>query len=333
MKLDNFYVIGVSHKSLELEEREEFIKNENLEEIAVKNYKLDRIEGYVYLSTCLREELYLHLNGETDILDIVQDLHKNNEIHIYKGMDALRHLFKVVCGLDSVIMGEDQILSQIRKAYSDSVANKKNSKMINFFFHKAVELGKKFRSKSKIAHNPLSLEAISVKFIKEKVGSLKDKKVLVIGVGDLSQGILNIIKKEELGELIVSNRSREKVERIVDKYDIDEVVDFNARYEGIAKSDIIISVTSAPEPIIIREELEKLEIDREKIYLDLAVPRDIDPSIQCRGVYNIDAVWEVYKENLKNRERAGEDHFYLIEKQVEVVLKWFKYRKELGEAC
>lgn len=337
MKLDNFYVVGVSHKTLEIEGREEFFKS-GLGDIAENLFKDNKLNGYVSLSTCLREELYLHKNGEFDILDLLSEVKDNDHIYIYKGMEALNHLFKVVCGLESVIKGEDQILAQIKKSYSQSVEGKRSSKILNIIFHKAVELGKKFRSKSKIAENALSLEAISVKFIRERIKEMEKKKILILGVGDLSQGILNILQKTNGDNLCIANRTMSRAEEVASRYGNPEVIDFEKRYEGIKKADIIISITSAPYPIIEKEELEARGIseDKERLFLDLAVPRDIElnvgeaPNI---NLYNIDTIWEVYKENMKNRERAGNDYLYLIEKQIQVLLKWFRYREELEKAC
>ena len=104
------------------------------------------------------------------------------------------------------------------------------------------------------------------------------------------------------------------------------------------RTDVVVSITSAPHPIIEKKELESRKIldDRKRLYLDLAVPRDIELEVgegTSADLYNIDSVWEVYKENIKNRERAGTDYLYLIEKQIQVLLKWFRYREELEKEC
>ena len=337
MKLDNFYVVGVSHKTLEIEGREEFFK-EGLGQIGSDLFEEGRLRGYVNLSTCLREELYIHKDSEFDIMSLLDKLRDKNYIYIYKGMDALNHLFRVVCGLESVIKGEDQILAQIKKSYSSSVQNKCSSTIINTIFHRAIELGKKFRAKSKIAENALSLEAISVKFIRERVGKLEDKNVFILGVGDLSQGILNILKKDSIKKITLANRTRERALEVAEKYGCGEVIDFEERYSGIEEADVVVSITSAPHPIIEGRELEKRGIsgDKKRFFLDLAVPRDIDQDVEedaLAELHNIDSVWEVYKENMKNRERAGTDYLYLIEKQIAVLLKWFKYKEELEKVC
>lgn len=337
MKLDNFYVVGVSHKTLEIEGREEFFK-EGLGQIGADLFEEGRLRGYVSLSTCLREELYIHKDSEFDIMSLLDKLRDKNYIYIYKGMDALDHLFRVVCGLESVIKGEDQILAQIKKSYSSSVERKCSSTIINTIFHRAIELGKKFRSKSKIAENALSLEAISVKFIRERVGRLEDKNIFILGVGDLSQGILNIIKKDTIKKITLANRTKERALEVAEKYGCGEVIDYEERYTGIEEADVVVSITSAPHPIIERKELKNRGIcgDKKRFFLDLAVPRDIEEDVardDLAELHNIDSVWEVYKENMKNRERAGSDYLYLIEKQIQVLLKWFKYKEELEKVC
>lgn len=337
MRLDNFYVVGVSHKTLEIEGREEFMKK-GLSNMGESLFLDKKIRGHVSLSTCLREELYLHKYEDDEIFELISDLKDSDHIYIYKGMEALKHLFKVVCGLESVIKGEDQILAQVKKSYSQSVEDKRTSKILNIIFHKAIELGKKFRSKSKIAENALSLEAISVKFIKEKVKTFENKKMFILGVGDLATGILNIVQNSGLEKITIANRTRSRAEEVAKIYGNPIVINFEDRYKEIEEADIIISVTSAPNPIIVENELKNRDIGykNEKIFLDLAVPRDIDLKISAItnvNLYNIDAIWEVYKENMKNRERAGTDYLYLIEKQIQILLKWFEYKEELEKVC
>lgn len=330
MKLDNFYVMGVSHMS----EGDGNFTRRGLKSIAETLYEEEKAWGYAEMTTCLREEVYIHMKEE----ELLKKAVDGTGAFLYKGMEAVEYLFRVVCGLDSVIKGEDQILSQIRKAYRESVEEKRNSKILNTIFHRGIELGKKFRSESKIAENALSLEAISVKFLREKAETLKDKSVLILGAGELSQDILNILQKEETREIALVNRTMSRALEVQEKYNVSKVEEFQKRYDIIKEADIIIGTTSSPDTVIDREILEEMGLleDKERIYLDLAVPRDIDESIGEEGrsqVHNIDEVWDVYRRNVKNRDKAVEDYLYLLEKQKDVLLKWFRYREELEKAC
>ena len=166
LKLENLIVIGISHENLSLEEREIFMKTRPKNMIE-KIFLEKKINSYINLSTCLRVEFYLELNGNMSI-DEIRALFKVKNMYIKQGLAAVEYLFKVSCGFYSIIKGEDQILAQIKIAYSEALENAHSSKLMNIIFNKTIELGKKFRTESNIAHNALSLEAISLKFKREK---------------------------------------------------------------------------------------------------------------------------------------------------------------------
>lgn len=331
MYFKNFIVFGISHKNLDLEERERFIKNDpNF--IVEKLFKEKKILGYVNLSTCLRVEYYLYLDKKYPIEEFQKELGIKNAF-IKSGHDAVNYLFRVTCGFESVIKGEDQILAQIKKAQLLSMENKVSNSNINVIFNKAIELGKKFRNKSKICHNALSLEAISLKFIKNRVGDLNNKKILILGVGDLAKDIMGILMKEEYKSLTITNRSYHKALEISDVYNA-QVISFEDKLEEIVKSDIIISATSAPHAIIKKDEIiPLLDEAKEYIFLDLAVPRDIEVGVEELenvNLYNIDDVWGVYYENLENRENLLTKYEYMLGEQMLNLRKWFEYKEGIA---
>lgn len=331
MYFKNFIVFGITHKDLDLCQRENFIQNDptSLVELLFKGKK---VVGYVNLSTCLRVEYYLHLDKNYSLEEFKMDIGRD-DIFIKQGHEAVNYLFRVTCGFESVIKGEDQILAQIKKAQLTSMENKTSSSNINVIFNKAIELGKKFRNKSKICHNALSLEAISLKFIKNKVANLKDKKILILGVGDLARDIMELIAKEEYDSLTITNRSYHKALEASNIYNAD-VISFENKLEEVAKSDIIISATSAPHAIIKKEEIQPLlNQNKDYIFLDLAVPRDIEDELnnfENINLYNIDDVWGVYYENLENRENLLNKYEYMLSEQMINLKKWFEYKEGIA---
>ena len=160
-------------------------------------YNNKKIKGYINLSTCLRVEYYLELDSSYSIEMLRKDLNIDG-LFFKSGNEGLNYLFRVVCGFESIIKGEDQILSQIKKSYSIAFEKKHVTSNLNVIFNKAIELGKKFRNRSKIAHNALSLEAISLKFIKSRVDNLEDKSILILGLGDLAIDVMELLKKEKV---------------------------------------------------------------------------------------------------------------------------------------
>ncbi|MGL4988572.1 MAG: glutamyl-tRNA reductase [Cetobacterium sp.] len=321
----------MTHKNLDLCQRENFIKSNTIS-IIEKLFEEGKIIGYVNLSTCLRVEYYLHLDKKYLIEEFQKELGLDN-IFIKQGHEAVNHLFRVTCGFESVIKGEDQILAQMKKAQLSSMESGISSSNINVIFNKAIELGKKFRNKSKICHNALSLEAISLKFIKNKIVDLKDKKILILGMGDLARDILELLTKEEYESLTITNRSYHKALELSNIYNAD-VISFEDKLEEVVKSDIIISTTSAPHAIIKKDELLPiLNEEKEYIFLDLAVPRDIEEELnECKNInlYNIDDVWGVYYENLENRENILTEYEYMLREQMVNLKKWFDYKEGIA---
>lgn len=331
MYFKHFIVFGITHKNLDLCQRENFIQNDPTS-VVERLFKEKKVVGYVNLSTCLRVEYYLHLDKDYSVADFQKEIGLK-DIFIKQGHDAVNYLFRVTCGFESVIKGEDQILAQIKKAQLTSMENKISSSNINVIFNKAIELGKKFRNKSKICHNALSLEAISLKFIKNRVSQLKDKKILILGVGDLARDIMELITKEEYKSLTITNRSYHKALEVSNIYNVN-VISFENKLEEVAKSDVIISATSAPHAIIKKNEiLPLLDKEKEYVFLDLAVPRDIEEELnelKNINLYNIDDVWGVYYENLENRENLLTKYEYMLGEQMVNLKKWFEYKEGIA---
>ena len=195
LDLENIIVIGTSHENLSLLERENFMRTRP-KYIIEKLYAEKKINAYINLSTCLRTEFYIELSSNIDINEIKKLF--SVDMIVKNGVEAIEYLFKVSCGFYSVIKGEDQILAQVKGAHAEALENKHSSKFLNIIFNKAIELGKKFRTKSMIAHNALSLEAISLKFIKSKFPNIEDKNIFILGIGELAQDILTLLTKEQL---------------------------------------------------------------------------------------------------------------------------------------
>lgn len=330
MKLENIIVIGMSHKELSLEERELFLKLQPLKKIE-ELYKRQIIEGYINLSTCLRMEIYIQLkNSESlkKLLETFQELH----ITMREGEAAINYLFRVACGFESVIKGEDQILAQLKRAHEIGMEEKTTTPLLNVIFNKGAELGKKFRYLSKISHNNLSLEGISLKFIKSQIKNVDEKKVLILGMGDLSESLMKLLLKEGVKDITITNRSHHKSLEIQRNYPV-KVIGFDRKIPEAVENDIIISATSAPHFVIYKEEFAaKMRADKDYLFLDLAVPRDIEESLNLFPnikVFNLDHVWEVYHNNIENRENLLLEYEYLIFEQIENLKKWISYRKNM----
>ena len=326
LDLENIIIIGVSHENLSLLEIENFMKTRP-KYIIEKLYTEKKINAYINLSTCLRTEFYIELNSNISVKEIKNLF--SVEMIIKKGIEAIEYLFKVSCGFYSVIKGEDQILAQVKGAHAEALENRHSSKFLNIIFNKAIELGKKFRTKSMIAHNALSLEAISLKFIKSKFPNIEDKNIFILGIGELAQDILTLLTKEELKNVYITNRTYHKAEQIKKKFDIVNIVDYREKYREMIEADVIISATSAPHIVVEYDKfVPKMKEDKDYLFIDLAVPRDVDERLanfKNIEIYNLDDIWKVYHQNSMNRDKLLEDYSYLINEQMEKLIKTLSY--------
>lgn len=330
----NFYILSFSYKSMSLEERENFVRSK-YKEILEEYLQKELIKGYIATETCLRVEMYLEITEKLDIEELRSRFNAKSTLEC-RGKEAIKYLFDVICGLDSVIKGEDQVLAQIKKSYLAHLENKKTSSFLNIIFNSAIEVGKKFRAESKITEKNLSLDSISVKFIKNKFGELDGKRIFVIGVGDLSQSILAILHKYDNCNLIMTNRSNRKSIELKKVFNNVETAEFKEKYDVVEKSDIVISATSAPHLILEKDKMGKILSDgKKRFFLDLAVPRDIETSIGEASntmLYHLDDIWEEYNKNVKKRDKVVDEFYYIIDEQyketIEKLLKREKYLKK-----
>ena len=326
----NFYILSFSYKNLSLEEREKFVK-EGYRHILGEYLKKRVIKGYVAVETCLRVELYLDVSREFEIERLKRDF-RVEKMKDYEGTEAVHYLLRVICGLDSIIKGEDQILVQLKKAYFEALDKETTSSFLNIIFNQAIETGKRFRAESRINEKNISLDSIAVKFIKTKFESLEDKKVFVIGVGDLSQSILALLHKMNNCHLTMTNRSLKKSIELQKVFPDVQTAEFSEKYNIIKNMDIVISATSAPHLIIEKAKIEDILNDgKKRFFLDLAVPRDIEISIgefENVSLYHLEDIWDEYNKNVEKRDEIVEKYFYIIEEQLKKIAEKLEKRRK-----
>ena len=326
----NFYILSFSYKNLSLEEREKFVK-EGYRHILGEYLEKRVINGYVAVETCLRIELYLDVSREFEIERLKRDF-RVEKMKDYEGTEAVHYLLRVICGLDSIIKGEDQILVQLKKAYFEALDKETTSSFLNIIFNQAIETGKRFRAESRINEKNISLDSIAVKFIKTKFESLEDKKVFVIGVGDLSQSILALLHKMNNCHLTMTNRSLKKSVELQKVFPDVQTAEFSEKYNIIKNMDIVISATSAPHLIIEKTKIEDILNDgKKRFFLDLAVPRDIEISIgefENVSLYHLEDIWDEYNKNVEKRDEIVEKYFYIIEEQLKKIAEKLEKRRK-----
>lgn len=324
----NFLVVGTNHKHSPIELRERISFSKNRIKDALNFLKQNwALEEAVILSTCNRVEIYINTKdpdqAESQIVDFISRYHEIEKtrftpyLYIYRGKEAIRHLFEVACGLDSQILGEVQILGQVKfsleEAYSVNFANG----ILIKIFNSAISSARKIHKSTKISEGKISIGTVAIEFIKENFGTLLNKNILIIGVGKVTELVLKYLKKERPKVIFISNRTYEKAKELADQIGA-EVVRFDNLKYYLSKSDIVISATSSPHFIIKKDTLK--DINNKLLILDLAVPRDVEPSVKDLKnirLYSLEDLDEVIKNNLNNRIKEAEKAKKIIEIEVE----------------
>lgn len=329
-----FAVIGVNHRNCPIEVREKVSFTHTRLLACLHELKEGQaLQEVVLLSTCNRSELYIYDEEiEGAILKGIAfyQSHFENEdikpyLYIRQGEEAIEHLFEVAAGLDSIVVGEDQILGQVKKAHSDAMNEHTSGKVLNKIFREAISTAKQIKSEIKISEHPLSISHIAVKFLKEKQGSLQGKKALVIGTGQMNELTIKYLLEENIGEIYVTNRTHSKAVELTELYEGLIPVSYEKRYEILPKVDIVVSATASPHIILHAKDMPALT--KRLDIMDIAMPRDIDPAIdkmESVNVYDIDALQMISKANNARRLELVLAAQNEIEKATGKLVKWIE---------
>lgn len=277
-------VIGISHKTSTISEREIYqISRKKIREALAYFNSIPGVEGIVIVSTCNRLEFYFVTEQGTDPFMLLEDFYSKtkikimsyNQFYIYNDIDAARHLFKVITGLDSMVLGEYQVQGQIKDAYSIACSEKTADKILHKLFHAAFRTGKTVRSQTKIGNGNQSLSGVAFKIIKDKLTE-KDA-VTIIGVNQNTKIIAKELFEAGCSHLIFVNRTLYKAEELAEKYN-GRAFSLDFLDEAITGSKCILSCTGAPGFIINPEIINKIYTRENlpKLLIDMAVPRDIN---------------------------------------------------------
>jgi glutamyl-tRNA reductase len=332
-------VVGLNHNTtpVELRERLHFpttALEEPLEKLAHYTEGGDR----VILSTCNRVELYGHLqhlaHGSGRLQQFLSDYHGiaaetlTSHLYSYHGESALRHLFRVVASLDSLVLGEPQIAAQVKEAFAIARRANATSAVFNQVFERAFAVAKRVRTETRIGEHAVSVSYAAVELAKKIFQDLSAKTVLILGAGEMSELTARHLISQGVQHLLVANRTLERALDLADRLQ-GQGVPLAELPTYLPKADIIVSSTGAPELVISKTDVQnalKLRKNRPMFFIDIAVPRDIDPAVNELDnvyVYDIDDLRHVVEENRKAREREAMLAEAIIAREVEDALKWF----------
>ncbi len=309
-------LLGVNHRSSPLALRERLALTDERVPEALHTLAEQADEAYV-LSTCNRTELVVVARdadpGEilfaalADRRDVPRDALAG---HTYLFFDdaAVRHLFRVACGLDSMVLGESQILGQVRDAYNLALAEQTIGRTLGRILPLALEVGKRARAETAIGLGAISPSSVAVQLARRALSDLEQRSVLVIGAGDAAQATVRSLVDAGVGDILVANRSLARAEAVASDVG-GTAVPYDGLNEALTRADIVISSTGAPDHIVTADDLRALSHERggrPLLCIDIAVPRDIDPEAgNVPGVvlYNVDDLDALSEANLQDRGR------------------------------
>jgi len=336
-------VTGLSHHTAPVEVRERLAFEEKTLPEALDRLKQrpGMIEGMI-LSTCNRVEVAVTADGQGDAEESVdrflaearsvEPAWVSPYLYHYNGKDAIRHLFRVASSLDSMVVGEPQILGQLKSAYSLAKECGTLSGFLDQVVTRAFNVAKRVRTETEIGSSAVSISYAAVELARDIFGTLQGKRVLLVGAGKMAESAARHLRRAGAGDLFVTNRTRSRADLLAEEYS-GQTVGYEDFFGVLPEIDIVIASSSAPHYVLttgaMREVIGRRR-NRPMFLIDIAVPRNIEPAVnELEGVfvYDIDDLGRVVKSNLQGRKNVAEQAEEIIDEEVQRMLLRLKTRE------
>jgi len=325
------HVVGIDYKNtpIELREKGAFSKSKIIE--LREPFHAMGIKEFVVVSTCNRSEIYFLTVEDTydSILNYYMTLLGTEDrscFYAYSEELVMNHLLRVTCGLESLVIGEDQILGQIKESLSLAMEHQQSGKILNKLFRESVSFAKNIKTTYKMSENQTSVSTISIKFVEEQLETYKDKRVLIVGSGETGELVMKYLVDKELASLSIINRTKCHAHRVTKNYSNIEVLDYEERYKYLQSYDAIFSATASPHVIFTKDKVAE-HLVHNVVFMDLAVPRDIDPVIDeldKASVYTVDDLQKISTQNIALRQSLVDDIEQEIKGKVQSLVMWIR---------
>ncbi|MDE3163690.1 MAG: glutamyl-tRNA reductase [Acidobacteriota bacterium] len=323
-------VVGINHKTAPIELRERIaISRDDLPETTRALAAMPGVTECMIVSTCNRVEILAAL--ESPDTDLTAFLHRHFGLdpgllapHIYQHRDqqAVRHLFRVASSLDSMVVGEPQILGQVKEAFAIARSTGAVGGQLEHLLQSAFAAAKKVRTETEIGSNSVSIASVAVELARKIFGSLNGRTVFLVGAGKMSELAARHLVQQGAGAILVTNRTLERARLLAEPFN-GRVIPFEQLHEAASEADIVITSTGAPHPIFRREHGHAFLQRRRKrpmVFIDIAVPRDVDPEVNKLDglfVYDIDDLQQVAAAHIAERKSQATDAEALVAAEVE----------------
>ncbi len=338
-----FSITGVNHKSAPVEVRERLAFDE--QSLPEALLELKRRPGFcegMILSTCNRVEIALTCeDGAASGVAVDEFLADTRHVardwvtpYLYRFEDneAILHLFRVAASLDSMVVGEPQILGQLKTAYAVAKQHGALSGFLDTLLTRAFSVAKRVRSETEIGANAVSVSYAAVELAREIFGSLNDKKVMIVGAGKMSELAARHLRRSGATHIFVTNRTQERALEMAQLFE-GKIVDYTQLIAFLPEVDIVIASSGAPHYIIVRDDMKKVieaRKNRPVFLIDIAVPRNIEPSVNTLDnvfLYDIDDLQKVVATNLEGRQHSAEEAEAIIHEEMERMMARLKARE------
>lgn len=330
----NIVLVGISHKTAPVEMRERLAFNEShLHDALGELVDQDCLEEGLIVSTCNRVELLASAPSGADrglgrLMDFLCGFHclepgaLNGHLYRHADSEAIKHVFRVTSSLDSMVVGESQILGQVKEAYQHAVEAGTIGRVLSQLMNRALHVAKRIRTETGVAQNPVSVSSVAVELARKIFDELSDKTVLLVGAGETGELAARSLIEAGTSKLIVTNRTAGRGEEIARKFG-GGAVSFETFYDALPASDIVLCATGAPDYVIRPAETRKALKSRKRgplLFIDISVPRNIDPSvadIENTFLLDVDDLESIVKTNLREREYEAQAAETIIEAEVQ----------------
>lgn len=337
--------LGLNHQTAPVDIREKItFTPEHLERALNEVQDVKGIKEAVIVSTCNRTEIYCECDDkyESDLTAWVAKFHQIDEeaispyLYQHDHEQSIHHLYRVASGLDSLVLGEPQILGQLKSAFDTATQANSINTILGRLFQSAFTIAKKVRTETDIGANPVSVAFAAVSLAKQIFGDLSSLQALMIGAGETIELAARHLKSQGIGKVVIANRTLDRAQVLADEIDAKAVV-IGDIPKYLAKSDIVISSTASQLPILGKgttEDALKVRKHKPIFMVDIAVPRDIEPQVAELDdiyLYTVDDLKEVIDENQKSREAAAKEAEAMIKSEIGHFDEWLKTHKNADE--
>ena len=336
------YAVGLSHRTAPVELRESVdFSRKGLEHALAELSSRGAGRELVVLSTCNRAEIYAVGDTEETAVQVgrfFSDYHEiphedvREHLYVHRGPDAARHLFRVAAGLDSLVVGEPQILGQVKAAYAIASDRQFTAALTNRLFHSAFSVGKRVRSETGLGEGAVSVSYAAIALAKKIFGELNGRAVLILGAGEMAKLTGLHLQAQHVKQITIASRTLTTAQNLAARLDA-IAAPWEHVEQGLSAADIVVTATGASEPVLTRRrvaEVMRHRRNRPLFVIDIAMPRDVDPAVgQLDQVflYNIDDLRTIVQENLARRGAELARAEAIVDQEVAKYTAWMQSRE------